>query len=113
MLVKLYKQPRGNRDGETVIAEGPSAIESVYWDYDRSQPQGPNAMQLTLQGSGKSRYIFEAESGEVGVFLGEMKLPDVAPMMAQFLARARPEVIGAVVGHIIAHHARTTQNPHG
>jgi hypothetical protein len=112
--VKLRKQPRGKRAEETVIAEGraePSAPESVFWDHDRSQPQGPNAMLLTLKGSGGTRYVLEVDSAEVGVFLGEMNLPDVAPVMAAFLAGASPEVIGAVVGHIVTHLARSARKP--
>src|SRR4051812_45715497 len=112
MSMKLRKQPRGKRADETVIAEGraePSAPETVFWDHDRSQPEGPNAMLLTLQGHDSTRYVLEVDSAEVGVFIGEMNLPDVAPVMTAFLARASPEVIGAVVGHIVTHLARSEQ----
>lgn len=108
--MKLYTRPHGGRDAETVIAEA-SAADGVYWDYDRSEPEGPNAMLLTLPGSRSDEYVLEVESSEVGVMIGEMNLPDVRSVMASFLARASPEVIGAVAGQIITHVARVARTP--
>jgi hypothetical protein len=109
--MKLLKQRGGNRDAEAVIAEA-TAADGVYWDYDSSMPMGPNAMLLTLKGEADT-YVLEVESAEVGVLLGGMSLPDVAPVMAGFLEGAAPEVIGAVVGHIVAHLARAARMPPG
>jgi hypothetical protein len=111
VFVKLMKQPCGSCDAETVVAEE-TAAEGVYWDYDRSMPAGPNAMLLTLKGEADT-YVLEVESAEVGVLIRNMRLPDVAPVMSEFLAGADPEVVGAVVGHIVAHLARAARTPPG
>jgi hypothetical protein len=105
--MKLRKQPGGNRSAETVIAEA-TADDGVYWDYDSSMPEGPKAMLLTVKGEA-DQYVLEVESAEVGVLIRRMRLPDVAPVMGEFLAGADPEVIGAVVGHIVAHLARAAR----
>jgi hypothetical protein len=115
--VKLREQPDGNRAAEVVVAEvrvDPSSpFPAVYWDHDRSMPEGPNALILSLGGTGADKYVLEVESDEVGAFIGAMNLPDVAPVMASFLAEAKPEVIGAVVGHIITHLARARRERTG
>jgi hypothetical protein len=112
--MKLRKQPGGRRADEVVIAEvrvDPASPDPVYWDYDRSMPEGPNALILSLGGVGADKYVLEVESDEVGAFIGAMNLPDVAPVMASFLAKASPEVIGAVMGHIVTHLARGARRP--
>ena len=60
------------------------------------------------------RYGVELGGGEVGAFLGRMPAAAVPEVFDEFLRTASPEVLGAVVGRLIAHvAARATAPPGG
>jgi hypothetical protein len=59
-----------------------------------------------LVGKPDDAYQLIAEAEELGVMLAAMSPETVERVMSRFLGNARPEVVGSVVGSIIAHLAR-------
>ena len=91
-------------DTPTTAAEFP---DGVTWEAIRgSAGAGPVYIQLEAAGDGESgRYKFEIQIGpqEVGALLRCMPVEAVPAVIGGMLCRGNSEVIGAVVGQVIAY----------
>ncbi len=88
----------------------PSTRDPGFWTSDNFYPENPGDLRVGLftgpAGPGADTYELIVEALEVGMLVGAMKPKDVEPFIRGFLARATPEVVGAVVGQVVTHMLR-------
>jgi hypothetical protein len=115
--VRLIRYAGGSDAGEdtTVLADVPiePSTDSVrlFWNYDRNFPEHAGHLSIGLNvapssGAPPDGYELIVSPSELGVMIGAMNQPDVEFVVRGFLARATPEIVGAVVGQLVAHFAR-------
>jgi hypothetical protein len=111
------RQYSGGSDADehtSVLADSLAGGRAVdyFWYHDRSADRDePGTLQVTLPGVPKERgepdlYELRFEAPDVGAMLAAAKPADVEAVMTTFLGQATPEVLGVIVGRVIAHLAR-------
>src|SRR5689334_388614 len=108
--MKLIRYAGGSDADEdtTVLAD---ETPSLHWNYDRVYPEHAGDLQVGLHGpstKGSPADSFEliVDPDELGAMLAVVRAQDVGAVMSGFLNAAPAEVVGAVVGAVVAHLAR-------
>jgi hypothetical protein len=89
----------------------PSArSDRLFWSYDRVFPEHAGHLSISLKGvpspGAPDGYEVIVGPFELGVMVGSMGPQEVERFIRGFLARATPEIVGAVVGRLAAHFAQ-------
>jgi hypothetical protein len=104
LTVRLLQYPArsGDEEDATELADAPVQASALSWGSNRAFPERAAKLRVGLGGP-PAAYELVVEPSEVGVILGSVRQEDVGRVMVAFLEAADPEVIGAVVGHVITH----------
>src|SRR5262245_8258394 len=122
--MRLIKYAGGSDAGKdtSVLADTPVGSSKdggrLDWSYDRTYHERAGDLQIGLDGlpsagSSPDTYELVVSPSELGAMLAVVRLEDVKPVVEGFLARADPEVVGAVVGWVVAHLAKGKSNRRG